>query len=126
MRRVRGIRPHAMVPVRRHIQYVTSDTSRAGEVGSDYAKTTSRDLKPGLLSSVLCLEIMTLVLNFGSTLIQTLLSLGSIIPINVTSLALMLPAGSDGNESTYNAGDTGLIPVKIPEEEKNQPSNFAR
>lgn len=71
-RRVRGIRPHAMVPVRRHIQYVTSDTSRAGEVGSDYAKTTSRDLKPGLLSSVLCLEIMTLVLNFGSTLIQTL------------------------------------------------------
>lgn len=71
-RRVHGIRPHAMVPVRCHIQYVTSDTSRRDEVSSDCAQTTFRDIKPGLLSSALCLEVMPLVLNFGSTLIQTL------------------------------------------------------
>ena len=65
--RVHGIRPHAMVPVRCHIQYVTSDTSRTDEVGSDCVKTICRDTSPGLLSPALCLEVMILVLNFGST-----------------------------------------------------------
>lgn len=45
-RRVHGIRPYAMVPVRCRIQYVTSDTSRTDEVGSDHAKTTCRDISP--------------------------------------------------------------------------------